>query len=583
MTFPASKQIGAAIVVLAALSLVPLSANADPPRHGNGGGGHPAAHAAAHGGGGRSAAPRAAAPRAAPHISAQRAAPHFSAQRAAPHVSAQRAFRGRDNATRTRAAVHNNNVGAHRRANIGAHQRAADRRNSTTFNRAAATARHNRATAAAQHNRAARAAQQNATTGNAALQNARTRRAARENARRNRAVNAAQVRNAAQRRNQAANAARQNRALTAAQQRRLARVNAAQARQGRFASRLYADNWRQHHNVAYRPARWAWRHHRYAGFVGWYGPLFWPYAYTDIFDYAFWPGGYEPGYWDYAYDDFFDGIYYGDAGYVPGYAYAEEPSGRSAPVRAARARASTVAQLCRQPGDGVTAFPFDRISSTVKLTGDQKPLFDDFKTSARDAAKTFAAACPSGEMFARTPPGRLDMMIARLQATDEAVQTVKPALDKFYASLNDEQKERFNELGPQGNIAVASRQAPETTGSVSSDDTSAACGDAKPGLTNLPIERIKDAVNPTDDQQAGLKDLQAANDQAVQKLQAACPQQTPLTPPGRLNAMDQHLNAMIDAANTVKPALDKFYASLSDEQKARFDRLGRNLAQNNDD
>jgi hypothetical protein len=44
--------------------------------------------------------------------------------------------------------------------------------------------------------------------------------------------------------------------------------------------------------------------------------------------------------------------------------------------------------------------------------------------------------------------------------------------------------------------------------------------------------------------------------------------------------MDQRLKAMIDAANTVKPALDKFYASLSDEQKARFDRLGRDLPEN---
>jgi hypothetical protein len=453
-------------------------------------------------------------------------------------------------------------------------RRAAARHNPAAFSRAAA-ARHNRATAAAaRHNRAARTGRRNA--GNAAFQNARTRRAAREarrqarqNARHNRDVNT-----------RLRNAARQNRALTATQRRRLARVNAAQARQGRFASRLYANNWRRHHRVAYRPARWAWRHHRYAGFVGWYGPLFWPYAYTDIFDYAFWPGGYDPGYWDYAYDDFFDGIYYGDASYVPGYAYAEAPSGGSAPVRTARAHTATVAQLCKQPGEGVTAFPFDKISSTVKLTGEQQPLFDDFRTSAKDAARTFAAACPSGETFARTPPGRLDMMIARLQATDEAIQTVKPALDKFYASLSDEQKERFNDLGPQGHVAVTARQSAETTGSVASeDDTQAACGDAKPGLTNLPIERIKDAVNPTDDQQAGLNDLQAANDQAVQTLQAACPQQTPLTPPGRLDAMDRHLKAMIEAANTVKPALDKFYASLSDEQKARFDRLGRDLAQ----
>ena len=37
---------------------------------------------------------------------------------------------------------------------------------------------------------------------------------------------------------------------------------------------------------------------------------------------------------------------------------------------------------------------------------------------------------------------------------------------------------------------------------------------------------------------------------------------------------------MIDAAQTVKPALESFYASLSNEQKARFDRIGQELATN---
>jgi hypothetical protein len=36
---------------------------------------------------------------------------------------------------------------------------------------------------------------------------------------------------------------------------------------------------------------------------------------------------------------------------------------------------------------------------------------------------------------------------------------------------------------------------------------------------------------------------------------------------------------MLNAANTVRPALDEFYASLSDEQKAKLNRLGRNTAQ----
>ena len=38
--------------------------------------------------------------------------------------------------------------------------------------------------------------------------------------------------------------------------------------------------------------------------------------------------------------------------------------------------------------------------------------------------------------------------------------------------------------------------------------------------------------------------------------------------------MEQRLQAMLQAVDTVQPALQQFYASLSDEQKARFDRLG---------
>ena len=86
-------------------------------------------------------------------------------------------------------------------------------------------------------------------------------------------------------------------------------------------------------------------------------------------------------------------------------------------------------------------------------------------------------------------------------------------------------------------------------------------------------------VKPTDAQQDGLKQLQDATGKAVSLLQAACPEDVPLTPPGRLAAMEKRLQAMVEAAKTVKPALDGFYASLTNEQKARFDRIGQQLAQ----
>ena len=156
--------------------------------------------------------------------------------------------------------------------------------------------------------------------------------------------------------------------------------------------------------------------------------------------------------------------------------------------------------------------------------------------------------------------------MARLDATLEAVQTVRPALERFYNSLSDEQKERFNEIGPK-----QTRQQSEAREAL--PDQAKACREAKPGLTNLPIDEINDALDPTEAQQADLDRLGEATVKAVGILQAACPDETPLTPPGRLEAMEKRLKAMMDAAQTVKPALDGFYGSLTNEQKARFNRL----------
>jgi hypothetical protein len=61
-------------------------------------------------------------------------------------------------------------------------------------------------------------------------------------------------------------------------------------------------------------------------------------------------------------------------------------------------------------------------------------------------------------------------------------------------------------------------------------------------------------------------------------LNEACPTTVAQTPVGRLEVMEKRLEAMIAAANAVRPALDDFYAALSNEQKAKFNRMGRDTA-----
>jgi hypothetical protein len=346
-------------------------------------------------------------------------------------------------------------------------------------------------------------------------------------------------------------------------------VTAHAARRGRFAAPFaaqtrYRADWTRVRKYHYA-ARRAWRRGYRAAFVAWYGPVFWPYVYSDIFDYVFWPYGYEQGYWAYVYDDFIDSLFWGERG-PPG-DYVEY----TAPPRP-RPRSAAVEDLCEDPGTGITAWPFREIERKLDLDSEQKRLLDDVRDAAKKAADVFKTSCPARYAFPVTPPGRLRAMTARLQATLEAVQTVRPPLEAFYNSLSDEQKGRFNELGP-GKL----RSSVEVTAALPSDTK--ACAEAKPGLTNLPIEQIDEVVKPTGEQEKALDNLEDATVQAISILQAACPDETPLTPPGRLEAMEKRLQAMVDAANTVKPTLDDFYASLSNEQKARFNRIGKEVAQ----
>jgi hypothetical protein len=345
------------------------------------------------------------------------------------------------------------------------------------------------------------------------------------------------------------------------------------AGRGRFSAQFRSNDAAQvRAALAARENGWAPRHawkrgHR-AVFVAWLGPVFWPYAYSDIFSYTFWPQAYDPGYWAYAYDDFVDTVFWGTSS--PYSAYARYPeSGAVITDSRSRKPASvsrqTVRQLCGEPGEGVTAWPIASITRAVQPTPEQRTLLDELKAAAAKAAGVFKESCT--DSYAMTPPGRLRAMTGRVSATLEAVKIVRPALEQFYNSLNDEQKARFNALGPD--VGERSQKPQQQDANAQAE----ACGEPKSGLTQLPIERIEAVIHPAGKQKEALERLSQATKSAVEKLQAACPDDVPLTPVGRLEAMEKRLDAMLQAAALVQPALDEFYAELSNEQKARFNTL----------
>jgi LTXXQ motif family protein len=99
------------------------------------------------------------------------------------------------------------------------------------------------------------------------------------------------------------------------------------------------------------------------------------------------------------------------------------------------------------------------------------------------------------------------------------------------------------------------------------------CDERSPEATDLPIDRIGQAVQPTSVQRPAFDELKGASVKAAEGLKVSCPSYQTLTPTGRVEAMEKRLDATLGAVKTVGPALVKFYNSLSDEQKARFNSL----------
>jgi hypothetical protein len=330
------------------------------------------------------------------------------------------------------------------------------------------------------------------------------------------------------------------------------------------------------------------------GWGGWAGPVFWPFLFGDVFSFTFWPYAYYDPFWVYGPDFllvsiFAPGPYFGpDYGYAPdytgylepydvyyggyaggGYAgggytggrYAARSQGAQGPTAADRQalqEANTAAtESCNGLAPGVTDLPIARIKDTVRPTGDQLAALDELSAAVSKANDAIKAACPTAVPL--TPVARLDAAAARLQAMIQALDIVRDPLQRFYVSLTDEQRERFNAMGTSGGT-----QAP------AGGNVVALCGQQSNDVTKLPVQRIEEVLQPSGQQRDAFEALKTAAQDSATQLRGTCPSEMPQTPYARLDAVKTRLTAMMEAMNAIRPKLQDFYASLNDEQKAKF-------------
>jgi hypothetical protein len=310
--------------------------------------------------------------------------------------------------------------------------------------------------------------------------------------------------------------------------------------------------------------------------IGWIGPVFWPYVYYDFFDYVFWPYAYDD-FWPYAYDDVYYGIYgpYAYGGGGPAIAAGPDVGIRAPGANATERRVAVAggseqraAEVCSNGTSDLTDWPIARISEVVQPTEAQRPALDELRAASQKAMDILKAGCPSD--LPSTPTGRLAAMESRVRVMLQAVQTVRPPLERFYQLLSDEQKARLNAVSPGGKSNEDDERA-----------LTKFCRERAPAVADLPFERIAQATQPTPAQRSALDELKNVSANAAEGLKANCPIYAAVTPTGRIEAMEKRLEATQSAVSTVQPALAKFYDGLSDEQKARFNTLRADGARTN--
>lgn len=280
------------------------------------------------------------------------------------------------------------------------------------------------------------------------------------------------------------------------------------------------------------------------GEYGWVGPLFWPFAYDDVYDYVMLGAG--AGFWDYGYPDIFAGIF------VP-YSYND----LAAYLAPASRRVPPLQDFCGPERRASAGSPIEQIEQTIQPSQAQRAALDDLAKALTSAARLIQASCPT--KTAVTAPDRLAAMLQRVEAMSRAVILLEPPLRKLYRRLDERQKTRLDAL------AAPSR---------GTDSPATLCQAAQQSALQWPAKEIETALHPDDAQRAALKKLQHAGVRAVNILNDECRSEDAATAPARLYAVDRRLDAMQQAIQIVSNALDDFYATLSDEQKAQFEAIG---------
>ena len=204
-----------------------------------------------------------------------------------------------------------------------------------------------------------------------------------------------------------------------------------------------------------------------------------------------------------------------------------------------------------------------RIEHAITPAAPQREALEQLRSALMQAIERITAACPSPPPA--TPTERLQAIQDRIWAMRDTLLTIRQPFESFYSSLTQEQHWRLNRDSDAREI-----------GARGGDGRGEMCADPA-AIDERPLRAIERAVRPTEQQRASLDALRLGSAGMTQLIMSSCPTYPLLGHMGRFAAASDRLDVMLFAVMTIAPAVQGFYGSLDDRQRAGFHRTVRQL------
>ncbi len=102
-------------------------------------------------------------------------------------------------------------------------------------------------------------------------------------------------------------------------------------------------------------------------------------------------------------------------------------------------------RFCNSRSVGLEEWRAAVIDRWLALNDGQRVLLNELAAASRKGLELISSACQTN----RVDKSQIAVMEGRIETLLQVLQTVRPAYDQFYASLNDRQKRIVDALGPR--------------------------------------------------------------------------------------------------------------------------------------